>query len=556
MLLFFLVSVQCNAKISESMADSYAAYVMGLMDISRGNYLAAQKWLQTAHELDQNSVEILTELSKNAVQLGKIREAQHWTELALELEPDNKDLLLLMARIYIQQDKIKDAIDAIEQILKKEPDSQQALLMAGTLYAESKQWNKAEKSLKKAASLGGAKAFTAYYFLGKVAKERGDLTAAEQYLRQSVRQNSFFTPAIFELAEVYERQGKTDDAIKTYHSLLLRQQNNLKARQKLLFLLLEKGDKNEAMRQIKILKQLSKKDTNVQFRIALVLLQLGMPKDALEILEPLRSKLPGNPDLAFYTAIAYEYTDKTSKALRLYGQIPLDSEPGVDAIVHRARILMKKGRNIKAETILKNALGKKPGDVHLITALSAIYQELGKKKDAVKVLKKGLDKHPENKGLIMNMVMALDAMNKKEEAIKYARKALKLDPDYVPALNYIGYTYAELDKDLDEAERLVKKAVELSPNDGYILDSLGWVYFKKGCLEKAVTYLNKANTLVPDDPIIAEHLADAYSARQMFEEAVAKYREALKNAKKGEDKRRIRKKLERASDALSDMPDI
>ena len=167
-----------------------------------------------------------------------------------------------------------------------------------------------------------------------------------------------------------------------------------------------------------------------------------------------------------------------------------------------------------------------------------------------------MEGNPDNKALLMPLVMTLDSIRRKEQALEYAKKALKLDADYVPALNYIGYTFAEMGINLDEAERLVRKAVELSPDDGFILDSLGWVYFRKGKVENAIRYLRKAHELVPDDPVIAEHLADAYAARQMFDRAVEVYRQAVKNAKKGEEKRRLKRKLEKALENLSDIPDI
>ncbi|MBP1720094.1 MAG: Peptidoglycan-binding LysM, partial [Deltaproteobacteria bacterium] len=80
-----------------------------------------------------------------------------------------------------------------------------------------------------------------------------------------------------------------------------------------------------------------------------------------------------------------------------------------------------------------------------------------------------------------------------QEGIRQMRRVLENNPDHAQALNYIGYTYAEKEISLDEAEALVKRALELKPDDGYITDSLGWVYFKKGQLDKAIAELEKAH---------------------------------------------------------------
>jgi len=109
-------------------------------------------------------------------------------------------------------------------------------------------------------------------------------------------------------------------------------------------------------------------------------------------------------------------------------------------------------------------------------------------------------------------------------------------------LNYLGYTYAEMGENLDEAERLIRAALDEKPDDGYITDSLGWVYFKKGLFNKAVKYLEKAVILVPDDPIILEHMGDAYFKISHKEKALQFYKRSL--SKKKKDKEHLEKKIQ------------
>jgi tetratricopeptide (TPR) repeat protein len=109
-------------------------------------------------------------------------------------------------------------------------------------------------------------------------------------------------------------------------------------------------------------------------------------------------------------------------------------------------------------------------------------------------------------------------------------------------INHICYTCAEKEIFLDEAEALVKHALELKPDDGYITDSLGWVYFKKGQMDKAIAELEKAHQLAPEDPVIAEHLGDLYLNTQQHDKAVQMYERSLQlDPKKTEVAEKLKK---------------
>ncbi len=106
--------------------------------------------------------------------------------------------------------------------------------------------------------------------------------------------------------------------------------------------------------------------------------------------------------------------------------------------------------------------------------------------------------------------IALERANRWPRAEKDFLKALEFEPDQPFVLNYLGYSWVEQGKNLDEAQAMIRKAVELRPNDGYIVDSLGWVYYQLGNYEEAVRELERAVELRPEDPVINDHLGDAY----------------------------------------------
>ena len=160
---------------------------------------------------------------------------------------------------------------------------------------------------------------------------------------------------------------------------------------------------------------------------------------------------------------------------------------------------------------------------------------------AEKYIRRAIEIEPDNPRYHFRLGVVYDKGNQKQASIDAMRKVIELDPKHANALNYLGYTYADLGKNLDEAERLIKEALKHKPNDGYITDSLGWVYYKKGEFDKALKYLKKAVELVPDDPIMLEHMGDAYLKLNDRSNAMKYYRKSLKI--KDKDKEALEEKI-------------
>jgi len=120
---------------------------------------------------------------------------------------------------------------------------------------------------------------------------------------------------------------------------------------------------------------------------------------------------------------------------------------------------------------------------------------------------------------------------------------VELNPKNAAALNYLGYTYAEMGVQLEEAERLIRRALEIEPDDGFYVDSLGWVYYQRGDYGHAVEQLERAVELAGDDPTVAEHLGDAYGRAGKPREALRLYQDALVRAKEAAQVERLKGKV-------------
>lgn len=130
-----------------------------------------------------------------------------------------------------------------------------------------------------------------------------------------------------------------------------------------------------------------------------------------------------------------------------------------------------------------------------------------------------------------------------ENARNDLRLSLELSPDQPLVLNYLGYSMVTKDEDLEEAERLIRKADQLMPDNGYIIDSLGWVLYRMGRFEEAVQPMERAASILPSDPIINDHLGDVYWMVGRHREAEFQWKRALSFDPDQEDAKSIGLKL-------------
>ncbi|WP_375412485.1 tetratricopeptide repeat protein [uncultured Bradyrhizobium sp.] len=226
--------------------------------------------------------------------------------------------------------------------------------------------------------------------------------------------------------------------------------------------------------------------------------------------------LAPNHSLALLSlADLYESVKKPQMAIKVYERVPAGSPLKRNAQIQQATDLDTADRSDEAIKILKSVTAEDPKDLEAIMALGNI--ERGRKKfaDCTQTYTQGID--------------ALASANEKGNWVYYyfrgiceerskqwskaevdMRKALDLQPEQPHVLNYLGYSWIDQGINLDDAMKMIRRAVDQRPDDGYIVDSLGWAYYRIGNFEDAVKNLERAIDLKPEDPTINDHLGDAY----------------------------------------------
>ena len=210
----------------------------------------------------------------------------------------------------------------------------------------------------------------------------------------------------------------------------------------------------------------------------------------------------------------YELLKKPELAIKIYDRIPPSSPLRRNADIQVASDLDTLDRTDEAKKRLEHLISEHPKDTEAIMALGNILRGRKDFAGCADVYSKAIANLavPEKANWVVFYFRGICNERSKQwpKAEADLKKALELYPDQPLVLNYLGYSWVDQGTNLDEGMKMIRRAVEQRPDDGYIVDSLGWANFRIGNYDEAVKELDRAVELKPDDPTINDHLGDAY----------------------------------------------
>ncbi len=294
----------------------------------------------------------------------------------------------------------------------------------------------------------------------------------------------------------------------------------------------------------------------VYFSIAGAL--VGEADDAYTLLYTRMSEFL-NPKLVDATLMSAQLLERLGRydlATETYNRISPDDPVYHEAEMGRAEALKSSGQTDEAIEVLSRLSQSHPDQPSIFVSLGDMlrseerYEEATAAYDAAVAL---IDEpNPRQWPVFFARGITFERTDKWPQAEADFRKALELSPDQPQVLNYLGYSFVEMKQNLDEALDMIQRAVAARPDDGYITDSLGWVFYRLGRYDEATTVMERAAELTPVDPIVTDHLGDVYWAVGRRREAEFQWHRALSFEPEEVDAARIRRKLEVGLDVVLD----
>ncbi len=262
---------------------------------------------------------------------------------------------------------------------------------------------------------------------------------------------------------------------------------------------------------------------------------------------------PKHVDATLLSAQVLEALGRHGLASQAYQKVPRDSTSFVTAELGRADSLNSEGKTDAAIEVLDQLSATHSDNAAVMMSKADLFRQHERFADAIGAYDQALKLYQNVDDIPWFAYYARGICHEREDHWKEAeadfRKALSLSPDQPQVLNYLGYSMVEKQVNLDEALTMIKKAVEIEPSSGYIVDSLGWAYYRLGRYSEAATELERAAELMPVDAVVNDHLGDALWMVGRINEARFQWRRALSfidpaKPSPDADPDRMRRKLE------------
>lgn len=547
-------------------AASYAHFMRARLAHYEGDHRLALDELRLALASDDANPFLLTQLAEQYARLTELERAELTLKRALEKNANYHPAQLLMGRVLYEGQKVTRAKAHLQRAIKLKPRDPDAYLVLTQLWLDQ---NKPEEAVKVVEELASALPGEPIGFrrLGLALAERGDAARAEKLLTKATERDPGDVESWVALAGLYETTNRLQKAEEAYASALERDPENREVLLSAGRLALRLDSVVLARAYFDQLLSLSR-DPELAVKVAFSYLAMHRLAAAADVLDATRATY-GEPRLHFYAGLVHERMRSWGKAADAYGGVTrdagelfhearlhraialsslgqharaidllkkgLDERPDYQALVPAyARALERGGQGKEAEAVLVKAVNDKPTP-EVFEALSGLYERGGRLADAVTVLMGALKKKPRDEQLLYALGTVYERKGDKTKSLEKMRSVLEVNPENANAMNFIGYLLADTGKDLDEAEKLLIRALELKPDNGSFLDSLGWVYFRRGDTDKAVETLQRANTVSPNEPTINEHLGDAWVKASKKKDAAEAYQRALNALKEDPD---------------------
>jgi tetratricopeptide (TPR) repeat protein len=494
--------------------------------VQRGHpHVAVPAYLELARETgDPRIAQRATELAWNARFTEAALEA---ATLWLKAEPTSTRARQVLASLLVNQKKLEAARSHFEQWLASDSDNVgQNFLQLSNLLSRHPD-RKAVLELLRGLVEAHRKVPEARLTLAQAAWNAGEaeLAAAESAAALELKPG-------WELAALFSAQAlqrrSNEEALAFLRDYLKSWPDGKDARLTYARLLVTTKRYPEARRQFEVLLKQHPENADVTMAVALLAMQAEDYAGAEGHLKRALEMGYAEPDVArLYLGQAAEGRERYDEALQWYSRV----QPGehyISAQTRYAGVLAKQGRLADARRHLQQVeVSTAQQRIQLAQAEAQLLRDANEHREAYEFLGRLLQKMPDHPDLLYDHAMAAEKVERIDVLEKNLRRLIQLRPDHAHAYNALGYTFADRSERLPEAFSLIEQALELAPDDPFIMDSMGWVLYRMGRGEEGLDYLRRAYLLRPDAEIGA-HLGEVLWVLGRQDEARKVWADALK----------------------------
>ncbi len=533
-----------SRDVSIAARDPTFLYLAAEQAILNGRPELAARFLTALLQKDPQAVLPRLQLVDLLLQLQQVDAAEKQARILIQRQDLGAEArakaLLLLARIHAVRGHNDKAIALLQPYLKHHPRADSVRRMLVRLLAAEERYSEAHRQIQEALKRGGD--VRLYRLDAELYIREGKLRQAETVLRAMRKRVPDRPEPVVLLSRIAIQQGRNAEAEHLLRDYLKTHPDSLSVSNALGRLLVRQGHLKEA---IEIYESISRRTGNRPEVLTALGLLYYQHQDYARAATAFRRALAKSPSnkLRLYLAASLEAEGKNREAARIYRSIKRDTSSYLDARLRLVAIDLQAGRTNAAIAGLRRIIRNYPRSGEAYAMLSSVLLQQKKYRLLLSETAAGMQLPKPPARLLFNRAAAFEGLKKYAAAVALLRKLLASKPDDAEALNFLGYVYAEMGAHLDEAEQLIRRALKKKPGNGYYLDSLAWVFYKRGDYARALKIQRRAVKKIPNDPVMQEHLGDILWHHGEKKAAREAWRKAIRLGHEDPDalRRKIRK---------------
>ncbi|MBN1164289.1 MAG: tetratricopeptide repeat protein [Candidatus Krumholzibacteriota bacterium] len=529
-MLYCAVAVLCLLAASPVRGRGENSRELAMRYYLNGSYAEAQQdlihayaYYSHAYRYQPENGRIQLALARVTFDMRKYDEARRHAQALIDSGQYATKARLILAELEYREGDKKKAAQLLEKIRSsQEAPELEVLKFLARIYLELGKTDDAQRAFEEA-RIVNPDDLTVNYRLGFIYAEKNEMDKAISSLRRAVEANPGIASAHLALGSILDHAGRTEEAKESYRTVLSLEPDNDNALKELIDLYLRDQQYQEGIELLEPLYLENKLTEGSKIILGRLYYRLERFEDALGLFSGLLDSTQDKPTML---RVISEIELERGHFLTASGYLKelIEIEPGKFAnyiglllIAHElagppsdenevSPLSQAEGRYYLKEAV-KRVDANSSRDNYVV---GTIYRKIGDTKRALHFLLKAEKLEPGDQRTLLELATVFEDRSEFDEALERIERVYQADPDDPSVNNFYGYLLAEKGARLDFAEELLRKALSREPENGYFLDSLGWIKFRQGEFQEAADILLKATGAVADDAVIWEHLGDAY----------------------------------------------